>query len=197
MYFTHSLVGAVATRFVIDKVDKKFTDKEKVILWFVGITASVLPDFDLVYSALNHMVNHRNFVTHGILIYSILSFLLYLLSFTKDKKEFGRKFYKNVALCFIVGVATHFLMDFIVGGIVLLAPISYKVYGLEMSFERYDGNWLLRYLRSRYMFLELLNFSYFLVVLKNKKYLIGKVIGLFYFIMAISAFVFINIVFFK
>ncbi len=196
MYFTHSLVGAVAQRFVIDKVDKKFTEKEKRVLWIVGITASVLPDFDLVYSALNQMTNHRDFITHGIFIYLVISLLLYFLSLTKDKKEFGREFFKTLALCFSIGIMTHFLMDFIVGGIVFLAPFSYKVYGPEMSFERYNGNWLLRYLKSKYMFLELFNLSYFLIVLKNNKYFFGKIIAFGYLLMAIFAFVFINMIFF-
>lgn len=197
MYFTHSLVGAVALRFVIDKVDKKFTEKEKRILWIVGITASVLPDFDLVYSALNHLANHRGFITHGIFIYMLMSLLLYFLSYTKDKKEFGRKFFKTLALCFFIGVVVHFLMDFIVGGIVFLAPFSYKVYGLEMSVERHSGNWLLRYLTSRYMFLEAFNFTVFLFVLKEKKYFFGKVVALSYLTAAIMAFVFISSAFFR
>lgn len=196
MYFTHSLVGAVAQRFVIDKVDKKFTERERRVLWIVGITASVLPDFDLIYSALNQMANHRGFITHGIFIYLFMSLFLYLLSFTKDKKEFGRKFFKTLALSFVVGIITHFLMDFIVGGIVFLAPFSYKVFGLEMSHGRDDGNWLLRYLTSRYMFLELFSLSYFLIVLKDKKYFFGKTMALGYFIMAIFAFVFFNVMFF-
>ncbi|MBU0534853.1 metal-dependent hydrolase [Patescibacteria group bacterium] len=196
MYFTHSLVGAVAQRFVIDKVDKKFTEKEKRVLWIVGITASVLPDFDLIYSALNHMANHRGFITHGLFIYLLMSLFLYLLSFTKDKKEFGQKFFKTLVLCFLIGISVHFLMDFMVGGIVFLAPFSYKVYGLEMSFERYNGNWLFRYLESRYMFLELFNLSYFLIVLKNKKYFFGKIVAFGYLLMAIFAFVFINMIFF-
>lgn len=197
MYFTHSLVGAVAQRFVIDKVDKKFTEKEIRVLWIVGVTASVLPDFDLIYSALNHMVNHRGFITHGIFIYLLMSLLLYCLSFTKDKKEFGRKFFKTLASCFFIGIIVHFLMDFIVGGIVFLAPFSYKVYGLEMSFERYNGNWLLRYIRSRYMFLELANIVIFFYFLSERKYIFGKSIALGYFIMAMVAFVFINVVFFS
>lgn len=196
MYFTHSLVGAVAQRFVIDKVDRKFSDKEKKVLWFVGITASILPDVDLIYSALNHMANHRSFVTHGIFIYLLMSVFLCLLSYTRDKKEFGRKFYKTLSTCFIVGIMTHFAMDFIVGGIVFLAPFSYKVYGLEIAHGRDNGNWLLRYLTSKYMFLEFFNLAFFLVILRNRKYYFGKMVAYGYFVMAIFSFLFINFVFF-
>jgi hypothetical protein len=197
MYFTHSLLGAVAQRFVIDKVEKKFTERENQVLWFVGITASVLPDFDLVYSALNQMLNHRNFITHGIFIYLILSLLLYLLSFAKDKKEFGRKFFKTLALSFFIGILVHFLMDFIVGGVVFLAPFTYKVFGFDMTYERYDRNWLLTYLESKYMLLELLDLGLFLLILKDKKYLFGQIIALGYVFMAVSAFIFINVIFFR
>ena len=191
------MFGAVAQKFVIDKVDKKFTEKEKRVLWFVGVTAAILPDFDLVYAALNHMIDHRDFVTHGIFIYLLITILLYLFSFTKDKKEFGRKFFKTLSICFIIGVLTHFLLDFIVGGIVFLAPFSYQLFGFKVYYDRYNVNWLLRYLESKYMLLELFNVGLFLVVLKDKKYIFGKIIALGYFFAAIAAFIFINIYFFK
>ena len=196
MYFTHSLVGAASSKLVLDRVEKKFTEREKRVLWVIGITASVLPDFDLIYSALNHMVNHRDFITHGIFIYLLMSIFLYFLSFIRDKEEFGRKFFKTLALVFLLGILAHFLMDFIVGGIVFFAPFSYKIVGFEMISQRGSGNWLLKYLDSIYMVLELFNLTFFLLLLKDKKYSFGKMIALSYVLMAIFAFLFINVVYF-
>lgn len=143
------------------------------------------------------MVNHRDFITHGIFIYLLMSIFLYFLSFIRDKKEFGRKFFKTLALVFLLGILAHFLMDFIVGGIVFFAPFSYKIVGFEMISQRGSGNWLLKYLDSIYMVLELFNLVFFLLLLKDKKYAFGKMIALGYVLMAIFAFVFINVVYFK
>jgi hypothetical protein len=54
MYFTHSLAGAVTTKVVLNKKENIFSKAERDILWFVGITSSVLPDFDLVFFFLFH-----------------------------------------------------------------------------------------------------------------------------------------------
>lgn len=197
MYFTHSLLGAVASKVVIDKIENKFTNREKVVLWLVGITASVLPDFDLAYAYLNHLTNHRDFITHGMFIYLVIAILIYLLSATRNTKEFGRKFFKSLSFIFILGIATHFLLDFIVGGLVLLAPFSYQVLGFESLYPRTVGaNWLLLYLHSPYMFIELFNVILFFVVLRGRKYLVAKTIALIYFLIALFSFVAISVIFF-
>jgi len=197
MYFTHSLAGAVTSKLVIDRVENKFTNKEKSVLWIIGITSSVLPDFDLLYAALNHMANHRYYLTHGLFVYLVIALGIYLFSFTRGKKEFGRKFFKLVPILLLVGVLTHFLLDTIVGGIVLLAPFSYKIYGFGMPPTDRSQNWLLLYLKSPYMILEFFNLVLFSVVLKAKKYLFAKVVALTYFLAAVFAFISISMIFFS
>ncbi len=196
MYFTHSLAGALTVKPIIDKEERNLTEKEKVVLWFVGITASVLPDFDLLYVLLTGVENHRYFVTHGITVYLIMFLITYLLRYMQEKKEFGRKFFKVLSLVFITGVATHLFIDTLLGGIALLSPFSYRVFGFEMSLRKEGGNWLLEYLKSKYMFIELFFASTFLYILRDKKYLVAKMLSFIYFIIAIASFVFISITMF-
>ena len=196
MYFTHSLAGAIVTKPLINRVENNFTEKEKTALWFVGITASVLPDFDLIYSIFNHLSNHRDFITHGIFIYLLMVTIIYSLSFLQDKKEFGRKFFKTLALVFLVGIATHLLIDILAGGISLLAPFTYKVLGLPLTIQRGTGNWLTVYLKSWYMIAEALMALSFGLIMRGKKYFTARVFALFYVLVALLSFVSISVVFF-
>ena len=196
MYFTHSLAGAIVTKPLIDRVESKFTEKEKTVLWFVGITASVLPDFDITYSVLNHLSNHRDFITHGIFIYLIIALIIYSLSFLQDKKEFGRKFFKTLSLIFSAGIASHLFIDTLAGGISLLAPLTYRVIGFGMLVKRGNGNWLTAYLKSWYMLVETLMVTSFGFIMKGKKYFTARIFALFYVLAALFAFVSISVVFF-
>lgn len=192
MYLTHSLAGALTVKPIIDRVEKDLSEKEKVVLWFVGITASVLPDFDLIYVLLSGLDNHRYFVTHGIGLYLFMFLITYLLRFVQEKKEFGRKFFKVLSLVLITGALTHLFIDTLVGGIALLSPFSYRIFGFDMSIRKEGVNWLLEYIRSKYMFLEFFIASIFFYVLRDKKYLVAKMFSLMYFIVALASFVFIS-----
>jgi hypothetical protein len=192
MYFTHSLAGALTIKTIIDKVEKDLSEKEKVVLWFVGITASVLPDFDLIYVVLSGVKNHRYFITHGVTLYLLMFLIIYLLRHVQEKKEFGRKFFKILSLVFITGVFTHLFIDILLGGIALLSPFSLKIFGFEMYLRKEGVNWLNEYIRSKYMFLELFIASVFFYTLRDKKYLVAKMFSLMYFIVALMAFVFIS-----
>ena len=196
MYFNHSLAGAVTIKPIIDRYESLFTEKEKTVLWFAGITASVLPDFDLVYAILRNLENHRSFVTHGFFLYFLMFLFLYILSFFQKKEVFGRKFFKVLSLVFITGILTHFLLDFIVGGLVLFAPFSYKVYGFEMALRKLYSNWLLAYLKSEYMILEFVVSIVFFLVIKRKEYFTPKVFALSYFLIAVLSFIFISFIMF-
>ena len=197
MYFNHATAGALAVKPVIDKYENVFTEKEKTVLWFVGITSAVLPDLDIAYSVVKKLEDHRSFVTHGFSLYLIVFFLIYLLSFLQKKEVFGKKFFKVLSLIFLVGITTHFVIDFVFGGVALLAPFSYKIYGFDMVLNgKYPDNRLLSYVFSKYMIIEIVIFGLFLYVFRSRKYQIAKFFSFFYFLISIISFVGVSLFFF-
>jgi hypothetical protein len=197
MYFNHATAGAIAVKPIIDKYENVFTEKEKTVLWFVGITSAVLPDLDIAYSVVKKLEDHRSFVTHGFSLYLIVFFLIYLLSFLQKKEVFGKKFFKVLSLIFLVGITTHFVIDFVFGGVALLAPFSYKIYGFDMVLNgRYPDNRLLSYVFSKYMIIEIVIFGLFLYVFRSRKYQIAKFFSFFYFLISIISFVSVSLFFF-
>ena len=197
MYFNHATAGAIAVKPIIDKYENVFTEKEKTVLWFVGITSAVLPDLDIAYSVVKKLEDHRSFVTHGFSLYLIVFFLIYLLSFLQKKEVFGKKFFKVLSLIFLVGITTHFVIDFVFGGVALLAPFSYKIYGFDMVLNgKYPDNRLLSYVFSKYMIIEIVIFGLFLYVFRSKKYQIAKFFSFFYFLISIISFVGVSLFFF-
>jgi len=197
MYFNHATAGALAVKPVIDKYENVFTEKEKTVLWFVGITSAILPDLDIAYSVIKNLEDHRSFITHGFPLYLTAFFLIYLLSFRQEKKAFGRKFFKVLSLVFLIGISTHFIIDFVFGGVALLAPFSYKIYGFDMILNgRYPDNRLLSYVFSKYMIIEIVIFGLFLYVFRSRKYQIAKFFSFFYFLISIISFVSVSLFFF-
>ena len=197
MYFNHATAGAIAVKPIIDKYENVFTEKEKTVLWFVGITSAVLPDLDIAYSVVKKLEDHRSFVTHGFPLYLIVFFLIYLLSFLQKKEVFGKKFFKVLSLIFLIGITTHFVIDFVFGGIALLAPFSYKIYGFDMVLNgKYPDNRLLSYVFSKYMIIEIVIFGLFLYVFRSRKYQIAKFFSFFYFLISIISFVSVSLFFF-
>ena len=197
MYFNHATAGAIAVKPIIDKYENVFTEKEKTVLWFVGITAAVLPDLDIAYSVVKKLEDHRSFVTHGFSFYLIVFSLIYLLSFLQKKEVFGKKFFKVLSLIFLVGITTHFVIDFVFGGVALLAPFSYKIYGFDMVLNgKYPDNRLLSYVFSKYMIIEIVIFGLFLYVFRSRKYQIAKFFSFFYFLISIISFVSVSLFFF-
>ena len=196
MYFNHALAGALAVKPIIDKHGSVFTEKERNTLWFIGITSAVLPDFDIAYSALVGLSDHRSFVTHGIFIYLIIFLLLYTTGNFQKKEIFGRKFFKVMSWVFLAGVSTHFLIDFIVGGTALFSPFDYSVYGFDMKLNSSFDNRLTQYLFSKYMLLEFFIVSLFLLFLRGGKYFVPQFFSLFYFLIATVSFILVSTVFF-
>ena len=196
MYFNHATAGAIAIKPVIDKCKDKFTDKENTVLWFVGVTSAVLPDFDIAYSVLRGLEDHRSFVTHGIILYFIAFLLLYSLSYFQKKREFGKKFFKIMSLVFLIGVLTHFFIDFFFGGIALFAPFTYKIYGFDMKIENGYDNRLFEYLISRYMLVEIFITLFFFYIFRGRENFIPKFFALSYFLIATTSFVLVSLSFF-
>ena len=199
MYFNHATAGALAVKPIIDKYKNVFTEKEKTVLWFVGITSAVLPDLDIAYSIVRKLEDHRSFVTHGFPLYLIVFSLIYLLSFLQKKEVFGKKFFKVLSLIFLTGITTHLVIDFVFGGIALLAPFSYKIYGFDMVLnEKYPNNQLLSYVFSKYMIIEIVVFGLFLYVFRSKKHQIAGFFlffSFFYFLIFIISFVSVSLFF--
>ncbi|MBU1132965.1 metal-dependent hydrolase [Patescibacteria group bacterium] len=181
MYFTHSLAGAVTTKLVLDKNEGIFSKLEKDILWFVGITASVFPDFDLIIYFLNpNATSHRQWITHSVVLYAFASLILLSFGFFYKKKEkFGRQFYMSMALVFILGVVTHLILDYLVGGVTIFLPFNRFVYGYPIE-THHGGNWITDYVSSWYMFIEGALAAGFLLILKSIKNTIGKLLPIFY-----------------
>ncbi|MFC1700178.1 metal-dependent hydrolase [Patescibacteria group bacterium] len=194
MYFTHSLAGAVSTKLVLQDKESIFSKIERDILWFVGITASVFPDFDLIIYFLNpNSTSHRQWITHSVVLYGIASVILLAFGFFyKKKAKFGRQFCMSLALVFIFGVITHLVLDYLVGGIALFLPFDRSTYGYEIECKE-GGDWITDYISSWYMLSEAVLIGAYLLVAKSIKNRIGKVLPLFYVAISILAAVLVGI----
>lgn len=191
MYFNHASIGAIAVKPIIDKYQKDFTEKEINLLWFIGITSSVLPDFDFLYFIILGYGDHRSFFTHGISLYILAFVLIWILSYLQKKEVFGRKFFKAASVIFLTGIATHFFVDLLMGGLALLSPFSSKIFGLEMG-KNWGEDRLYAYLISFYMIIEVSLTSIFLLIFKGKKYIVPKSITIFYLLIAVFSFILVS-----
>jgi len=195
MYLNHSTAGGLAIKPIIDKYTENLTEKEKSALWIFGITAAILPDFDIAYSILACVDDHRSFVTHGLFLYIVASALIYLLSYFQKKDVFGKKFFRMLSAVFLIGILSHLFIDFIFGGIAVFAPFSYQIFGFNMNIQSRPGNRFTDYFLSKYMLVEVVIFIIFLKFLKGKKYLVARMSSLFYFFMALIAFIIVSFIF--
>jgi len=195
MYLNHSTAGALAIKPIIDKYTEDLTEKERSVLWISGITAAILPDFDIAYSVLAGVDDHRSFVTHGLFLYLVASVTIYLLSYLQKKDVFGKKFFRMLSVVFLVGILSHLFIDFIFGGIAFFAPFSYQIFGFNMDIQKRPGNRFTDYTLSKYMLVEIVIFIFFLKFLKGKKYLLPRLASLFYFFMALIAFITVSFIF--
>ncbi len=80
-----------------------------------------------------------------------------------------RQLFKTMSLVFFVGIVTHLLLDYLVGGVTLLIPLSYNYFGLELPFGTDNNFWVLGYFASYYMLWEaLVILPYFYIKKKVK-----------------------------
>jgi hypothetical protein len=192
MYFNHALAGAIAVKPIIDRYGKNFTQKENTVIWFIGITSAVLPDFDILYAVITGLSDHRSYVTHGMFLYLLMFLLIYGISSFQKKEIFGRKFFKIASFVFLAGVSTHFLIDFIIGGIAILSPFNYRIIGFDMVLNSNFENRLMQYLVSKYMLIEVLVAVLFIKYVGKRGYFTARVFSLFYFIVATISFVLVS-----
>ncbi len=196
MYFNHATAGALVIKPVIKKYESIFTEKEITALWIIGITSAVLPDFDIAYSVVKNLEDHRSFITHGFFVYLMAFLIIYGLSNFQKRYHFGRKFFKVASLVFLLGVLTHLFIDFFSGGVALFAPFYPGVIGFDMGLNQNTGNRLVQYLLSKYMILEIFLSVLFLKSFKGKENTTPRLFSLFYVIIAIISFIFVGLNFF-
>ena len=196
MYFNHATAGALVMKPIMKKYEGLFSAKEKTVLWFIGITSGVLPDFDIAYSVIKNLEDHRSFVTHGFFVYLLAFLVIYGFSYFQKKDEFGRKFFKVSAAVFLFGITTHLVIDFIIGGVAIFAPFYSEVFGFDLHIEQNGGNRLTQYLLSKYMILEFILLFMFFVFLKGKEYFVPRILSIFYFLIAAVSFVLVSLSFF-
>lgn len=196
MYFNHATAGALIMKPIMKKYDDLFSAKEKTVLWFIGITSGVLPDFDIAYSVIKNLEDHRSFVTHGLSLYLLAFLVIYGFSYFQKKDEFGRKFFKVAAAVFLFGITTHLFIDFIIGGVAIFAPFYPKVFGFNLHIDHNRGNRLTQYLLSEYMILEFILLFMFFIFLKGKEYFVPRFLSIFYFLIATMSFVLVSLSFF-
>lgn len=191
MVFSHSFIGVPTTYLVLKNTKKKhikFSLKEENILWFVGIVSAILPDFDLLYVLFNSGLKHRYFISHSILPYFIIFILIFIYSYLNKRQSM---YIKTLSYVFFLGVCSHLIIDLLVGGIVLFAPITYNIWGYELFRNTSDNvSWITKYIFSWYMVFEILSFFPYFLIQKKVKNTIATYLPLFFFGSAILAFLY-------
>lgn len=136
MIFAHAPAGYLVLRFTEKFWNKKkiFKKKKRLVLYLIGILFSVFPDFDLFYHYFySANTPHRQYVSHGIVIYVALFLFIYLAGLI-----FKKQFVKSLAWVILLGVSTHLFFDTIASGIAIFTPIL----GMMVGFR---SIWFLKY----------------------------------------------------
>lgn len=136
MTFAHAPAGYLALRFLEKFWNKKkvFKKKKRLVLYLVGILFSIFPDFDLFYHYFySANTPHRQYISHGIIIYLSLFLLVYLIGLI-----FKKQFVKSLAWVILIGVSMHLLLDMFASGIAVFNPISTWMFGLRSI-------WIIKY----------------------------------------------------
>jgi len=188
MILVHGFAGGITTYYILKKkLHSKFSLKQLNILWFLGPLGGIFPDFDLVIPFINRDIEHRRLLTHSIVPYTLL-FLLINFIVAKIRINSNQKdFIKTAALIFYIGVCTHIFLDCLVGGLQLFSPITNMYIGFRLPFEAKSPDWQYEYFTSFYAVAELLIAMWFAYISKDIKNIIGKLLPVFFFFIAILA----------
>ena len=149
MFIAHLPAGFLLSRQLL----RKQRDSSHYIKFLlVGLIASVVPDFDLVYFHLidNRQHPHHSYWTH-IPIYWIG---IYAILFYPVSKWFGRIGLKLLTLFLLCGLL-HMILDSIASGIKWLYPVDTSYFGLWRIPSIYHW-WVANYLFHWTFLLELL-----------------------------------------
>lgn len=188
MVLAHSFVGVPLTFYLLKHLEKNSEKNSSYfyqnLIYFFGIIGSVFPDFDLTLTFFIHDLNHRKLISHSILPYLLIFCLVHL--FSRFFKDYQSKI-KLINLVFFVGVSSHLLIDFLVGGISLFSPLSKQVYGLPIYFESLNNDFFYNYFTSWYSFFEFLIIIYSLIMILNlKKILVVRILPFILFFVALG-----------
>jgi len=186
MVLAHSLIGVPITFFVLSKVNlknfQKFSSLDINLLYFFGIIGAVFPDFDLILTFFIDDLNHRKLISHSLIPYLAIFISVYFLAKTLREKE---DLVNLINLIFFLGVFSHLLIDFLVGGISIFAPFSGEVFGFPIYFT-VVSDFFYYYFTSWYSFFELLILLVSTTfILKLKNIFIVKYLPIFLFLTAI------------
>lgn len=128
MLVCHLPAGYIAAKITEKKFWKDLPLKEKFWLYSILLFFSIFPDIDLLYFYLvNSSTSHREFITHAISPYLLISSLIYLWG--KFKKN---KFIKWIGISIALGTITHLILDSLMASAEWLWPITSRLYGLPM-----------------------------------------------------------------
>lgn len=214
MIFVHAFASAITTNYVLKYFDNihsksniknltfskfifgttKLTSLNKVLstfqmnlIWFFGIVSGVLPDFDLLYVLFNPHVEHRKLITHSLVPY-LVTFLLIYIILKKFKNNIFIDIYKFLQILNIVifiGILSHLVLDFFVGGLVLFLPFTNYYFGYSLPYYSNNPLFEYNYFTSRYLIAELLFFVVYLLVFKQFSSFVPKILPFVFFAVAV------------
>jgi hypothetical protein len=180
MILAHSFIGAPITYQIIK--NKELTPKFKNLIYFVGITGAILPDFDLLLTFFIKDLNHRQLVSHSIIPYLILYSTLFLISLTTRSFKKELQIFNNVLF---LTIFSHLFIDALVGSIALFGPFDKTLYGIPVPFGG-GRDFFVNYFNSYYTFFELAVISLFFIFLKNYQKIPAHYLAYFYFFVALA-----------
>lgn len=116
-------IGHLPAGYVLTKKIQKRTQVDRFLS--VGLLASILPDFDLIYfyGFDGHQNLHHSYWIHIPFYWLIIALVTFLMLIPVKKKE-----YYVLALIFFANVFLHLFLDTIVGKIEWLYPFSEHSY---------------------------------------------------------------------
>jgi len=181
MIFAHSFIGFPITYELLKK--ENYSKEFKKIAYFIGITSTVLPDFDLALGIFIHDLNHRKLLSHSLTPYLLIFFITYVVSLFLKKYK---KRIQTLNLIFFVGVCSHLFLDFIAGGLSLFSPFYTGIVGVIPNFSSSYG-FFASYFLSVYLLAEMAILGIYLYYLKKEKQEIVYLLPLIYLLIALIA----------
>jgi|GEM_PF-1529499 len=192
MLLVHGFAGGITTYYVLKaKKHLRFSDFQMHVLWFLGVLGGIFPDFDIVFAVLDPTVEHRRLITHSTIPYALLFVLINLICYFGKELQGRKHFILMANLVFFLGVVSHLVIDYFVGGLSLFSPITTHYFGYRLPFSAKIPQWQLRYFDSPYMVAETIVALWFLDLRKHINSFVGKNLPIFFFVVALLATLFL------
>ena len=154
MIIAHPFAGVCVTHIAASQW-KKLNTKQRSLIWITGITASVLPDFDLVLTPFFPNTPHHLFITHTPMFYLVIGLLLaFTLLYFERVKGKNVHFWEKLLTILLVNVLVHILLDAVADHIRLFWPVDLTTYTL---FPISSVNWVQNYLNSPAVLAEVIS----------------------------------------